>query len=118
VRHSGPVITLVSRLLTFHFICFAWIFFRAADLPTAWAIITSISQLPVSSLLTAAETPALIAFLIFFIIYPQLDSLRIKLGALACRIPWILFPVPLALFLTVVFFFSPAGLPGFIYANF
>lgn len=118
VRHSGPIITLLSRLITFHFICFAWIFFRATDFSTACAIITRISELSASSLLTAAETPGLIAFLIFFIIYPQLDSLRIKLGALACRIPWILFPVPLAFFLTVVFFFSPAGLPGFIYANF
>lgn len=117
-HYCGPIRTLLSRLLTFHFICFTWIFFRATDLTTAWMIITSISKLSFSSLLTATETPYLVAFLIFFSMYPQLDSLKIKLGALACRIPWLWFPVPLALFLTVVFFFSPAGLPGFIYANF
>jgi len=117
-RRRGPLITLASRLLTFHFICFAWIFFRATDFSTACAILTGLNHLSFSSLASAPETSALSVFLIFFIVYPQFNTLRIKLGALACRIPWFWFPVPLALFLTTVFFFSPAGLPGFIYANF
>ncbi|MBX7125392.1 MAG: MBOAT family protein [Cyclobacteriaceae bacterium] len=37
VWHVGSV------LLTFHFVCFCWIFFRAADMDTAWSVITQIT---------------------------------------------------------------------------
>lgn len=117
-KHSGPVRLLLSRLLTFHFICFAWIFFRASDVASAWRILSGIGQLSFSSLLSAPESATILLFFIFFIIYPRLYSLRISVGALICRIPWLYFPLPLALFLTLIFFFAPAGLPEFIYANF
>src|SRR6185436_17803276 len=31
-----------ARLLTFHFVCFAWIFFRASSFDDAWAMITGL----------------------------------------------------------------------------
>ena len=30
----------VSRLITFHIVCLAWVFFRAGSLPVAWTILT------------------------------------------------------------------------------
>ncbi|MBN8575420.1 MAG: MBOAT family protein [Cytophagales bacterium] len=34
---------LVGILLTFHFVCFCWIFFRAPDMETAWQVFTRIT---------------------------------------------------------------------------
>jgi alginate O-acetyltransferase complex protein AlgI len=34
---------LLSILLTFHFVCFCWIFFRAQDMDTAWQVINQIA---------------------------------------------------------------------------
>lgn len=34
---------IFSVLLTFHFVCFCWIFFRAQDMETAWQVVTQIT---------------------------------------------------------------------------
>ncbi|RZI85481.1 MAG: MBOAT family protein, partial [Pseudomonas sp.] len=34
------------------------------------------------------------------------------------RLPWQLYPVPLALFVSLIIFASQSGVPGFIYASF
>jgi alginate O-acetyltransferase complex protein AlgI len=34
--------TVVGTILTFHFVCFCWIFFRATDMPNVWAMLTQI----------------------------------------------------------------------------
>jgi len=36
---------LLGGLLTFHFVCFTWVFFRAADLPGAFAVLHQIGSL-------------------------------------------------------------------------
>jgi D-alanyl-lipoteichoic acid acyltransferase DltB (MBOAT superfamily) len=36
--------SLWGILLTFHFVCFCWIFFRASDMDTGWLMISQISQ--------------------------------------------------------------------------
>jgi alginate O-acetyltransferase complex protein AlgI len=40
VKNSSNVF---SVLLTFHFVCFCWIFFRAQDMETAWQVVTQIA---------------------------------------------------------------------------
>jgi D-alanyl-lipoteichoic acid acyltransferase DltB (MBOAT superfamily) len=39
-KASGWVLTLWQTIITFHLVCFAWIFFRAKTLSDAWYIIT------------------------------------------------------------------------------
>ena len=36
--------SIVGVLLTFHFVCFCWIFFRASNMETAWQMIIQITQ--------------------------------------------------------------------------
>lgn len=40
LRNSSSIF---SVLLTFHFVCFCWIFFRAQDMETAWQVVTQIT---------------------------------------------------------------------------
>ena len=42
--HAGRLYRLVSIAVTFHFVCFAWIFFRAPDFGTAWAVINGLAS--------------------------------------------------------------------------
>src|SRR6478609_5986520 len=41
---SDALITFGSILLTFHFVCFCWIFFRATSMQMSWEIISQITQ--------------------------------------------------------------------------
>jgi D-alanyl-lipoteichoic acid acyltransferase DltB (MBOAT superfamily) len=41
-KKSSFWITLPCILLTFHFVCFCWIFFRAADMDSAWTVISQV----------------------------------------------------------------------------
>ncbi len=34
IRFTGRTLRIISLLITFHFVCFCWIYFRAADLET------------------------------------------------------------------------------------
>ncbi len=103
----------VGRIITFHFICFTWIFFRAADWNTAWVIITHISHI--------TDWTLNLPFILFnavLIFYPALIALRTRL-ATACRdLEWYWMPVPVGVTLAIAFFFAPAGIPGVIYAAF
>ncbi|KFC94876.1 MBOAT family O-acyltransferase [Leminorella grimontii] len=115
---SGVAVSFLARLLTFHYVCFAWIFFRANDLDTAMAIVRGISSLSLSSLTSGAGAGAVWSFLLFFIAYPLLVRFKTKFSAAVNALPWYAYPVPLVVFLTLIFIFTPAGIPGFIYANF
>jgi len=41
VKNTGNILSI---LLTFHFVCFCWIFFRAQDMDTAWQVINRITS--------------------------------------------------------------------------
>ncbi|MEQ2026097.1 MBOAT family O-acyltransferase [Xenorhabdus szentirmaii] len=114
---KNPVSLFLSRVVTFHFVCFAWVFFRS---PTFNDAIAVLHQLVSGDILMAmlSSSPLLAAFWGFFIIYPWLVDLRNKMEKNHHLISWVYYPIPLALILTLVFMLSPSGMPGFIYANF
>ena len=45
VTYSSSLMNVFYWCVTFLAVCVAWVFFRAADLPTAWLILTRITQL-------------------------------------------------------------------------
>ena len=51
-------------------------------------------------------------------IYPQALALLRGGFAASTRLPWQFYPLPFALFLALVIFAAPSGVPGFIYAGF
>ncbi|OKP04288.1 MBOAT family O-acyltransferase [Xenorhabdus eapokensis] len=114
---KSPIALFLSRVVTFHFICFAWIFFRSPTFNDAVAILNQLfSGETFASLLSSSSL--LMVFWGFFIIYPWLVNLRNKIEKNYGLISWGYYPIPLALILTLVFILSPSGMPGFIYANF
>ena len=60
----------------------------------------------------------ILACVLYLAIYPQLLKLLERSLAASQRLPWQLYPVPLALFVSLIIFASQSGVPGFIYASF
>ncbi|MDR0217579.1 MAG: MBOAT family protein [Enterobacteriaceae bacterium] len=114
---KNPVSLFLSRVMTFHFVCFAWIFFRSPTFDDALAVLRQLVSGDVAASLLSSST-ILLAFWGFFIAYPLLVNIRNSIEKNHQQISWAYYPVPLALILTLVFMLSPSGMPGFIYANF
>jgi D-alanyl-lipoteichoic acid acyltransferase DltB (MBOAT superfamily) len=59
-----PLSRLAAGLLTFHFVLFAWIFFRAATVETAWKILSQIASLQNLRFSFDNVTPGFVAVLL------------------------------------------------------
>jgi len=108
---------LLARLITFHFVCFAWIFFRAGNLPDACSLILNMVQGDLASV-TMEDMTIIAMFTALFICYPWIVEIRNQLATFLLNIKWYALPLVIIPVLAIAFFFAPSGVPGFIYANF
>ncbi|MNM36683.1 Peptidoglycan O-acetyltransferase [compost metagenome] len=112
-----PCADLLARLLTFHYVAFAWIFFRSPTPAASWEMLGDIAQVSLAGLSSGTGLMVL-ACVLYVASYPQwLATLRQGFAA-SQRLPWQVYPIPLALFMSLVIFASQSGVPGFIYASF
>lgn len=111
-------IPLLARLITFHFVCFSWIFFRCDSLDEAFEFIKALFMN-----LTAIELQYNSLWLIslLFILF---STYRFWSGSpryftlLLTKIHWSLIPLALSMLLMLVINFAPSGIPLFIYGGF
>lgn len=124
-RFSMPktrITKLFSVVLTFHFVVFCWVFFRAKDFETAFDIIGNISALKFNAaewmtILTGYRNVVLImavGFLWHFI--PERATIGLK--AIFGRLPIILKAATLALVYWLLFATASSGPQPFIYFQF
>ena len=122
-KHNTPPTSLsfiyrhLSRVLCFHFACFAWIFFRSDSLDHAVLMLQSIGSVQLQGLLEHYAYEFL-AVAVLFVLYPVLTRWTERLESYSEQMPWAYYPVALALILSLAFSFSPDGMPNFIYASF
>ncbi|MEF9899526.1 MAG: MBOAT family O-acyltransferase [Pseudomonas sp.] len=112
-----PGAGVAARLLTFHYVAFAWIFFRSASLDEAMDMLSGIAGMSVDGVFSSTGL-LLLASVAYVAVYPQLLVLLRQFFAATTRFPWQLYPVPLGIFVSLVIFASQSGVPGFIYASF
>ncbi|NKI74705.1 MBOAT family protein [Dickeya sp. CFBP 2040] len=112
-----PIPGFIARLLTFHFVCLGWIFFKAGSVHDALHMLEIISSAKVAQL-TVGDMWGIAGFIVLLLIYPSLITLRENIANMLKRLEWYMVPFVIFSFLALVFFFSPSGVPGFIYANF
>lgn len=108
---------LLARIITFHFVCFAWIFFRSQTFDDA---LTMLSQFAAPGFISSlgSSLGLLIAFWALLLLYPYFVQSYHYVAKKYQNIAWYYYPIPLAVILTIMFMLSPSGMPGFIYANF
>jgi D-alanyl-lipoteichoic acid acyltransferase DltB (MBOAT superfamily) len=115
-RKTSKWKSIVSGLATFHFVAFAWIFFRASDLPNALAILQRIW----SGTFTMANITApilgvlVLAILLQFVPKSWSDHSFEIFG----RAPFYVQGAALAVLVLVIQFLAGQGSAGFVYANF
>ena len=77
----------LAILLTFHFVCIAWIFFRAPNIATATSLIERLLSVNVTSLspFLAQNIYLVVMAILFFAVHPFDDLRRVKWAVRALR---------------------------------
>ncbi|MDY0205376.1 MAG: MBOAT family O-acyltransferase [Pseudomonas sp.] len=117
----SPVIAFIyrhlARLICFHFVCLAWIFFRSDSVDNAVLMLQHISNLQLDVVFEQYVYELLAVALLFFS-YPLLVAFTERLEIRSEQMHWWYYPVVLAVVLSLAFSLSPDGMPNFIYASF
>ena len=118
---SSPIRAFINRnfarIICFHFVCLAWVFFRSESLDSALLILQQIGNLHLHSLLENYAYELLAVALLFFS-YPLLVKFTERLQIRSEQASWWYYPLILAIVLSIAFSLSPDGMPNFIYASF
>ncbi|MDR1163982.1 MAG: MBOAT family protein [Candidatus Accumulibacter sp.] len=120
-RISGkPLVAnkLIATLLTFHYVCFAWIFFRCPTLADALDVLQALCANFDAAPLRFNAFLYLGAFALAFAVYPWARRWPDAAAEKLRRMHWGLRPLVLGVFAWVVVTVSPSGIPEFIYATF
>ncbi|TNB54713.1 MBOAT family protein [Campylobacter helveticus] len=107
----------VGRFITFHFVCFAWVFFYYKSLNEALEYFKACYEnffLP----LKYEDMYILIAFVVLFITYPLFINFKEYCVRILNLTPFLLKPFIITFILLLVFAFMPSGMPEFIYSSF
>ena len=106
----------ISRLIVFNFVTFAWIFFRAPDLPAAFAYLSGlVTNWGVGTLVTPMVVVAIVVGLSGQFVPPRLgDALEYR----ASRLPAGWLGIGVGLWLVVINLLGPQGIAPFIYFQF
>lgn len=104
--------------ITFHYVTFAWIFFHSTSLTQVQDIFSAMININDSNDISLPVTVTLVMMLVGWLSYPYLAKLPNIIAEKLEIMPWWLLPLPISLFVMLIFSLAPAGLPGFIYANF
>lgn len=108
---------LLAGFITVQYVCFAWIFFRSPTWEGSLEFLTALGsnlQIPLQF-----NAPWYLAgFFILWRLYPFLAKLPNGLTCLLQRTPWVVQPILVVLIAWGLITLAPAGIPGFIYANF
>jgi alginate O-acetyltransferase complex protein AlgI len=103
----------LGAVLTFHFVCFAWVFFRADSALDAWHYLAGLGRYSVPLQLNIVFGFGFMALMFVFWHY----STRVREGLLVLmgRIPWYIKPLPFAAAVQLIILLAPSGIPAFIY---
>lgn len=116
-KSNNGIYRHLARLVCFHFVCLAWIFFRSSSLDNALLMLEQIGKLQFSLLIEHYAAPLLALALLYFA-YPWLVKITERLKDDSQQLGWWYYPLLLTALLSVAFSLSPDGMPNFIYASF
>ncbi|WP_158942744.1 MBOAT family protein [Granulicella sp. S190] len=106
----------LSIFVTFHFICFTWIFFRSPDVATAWAILGRLGSFTFSlDNITRAMVGVMLAGIALHAIPVKWFDRTVEIFG---RAPFVLQGAGLAAAVLLIEFFAGRGSTSFVYSNF
>ncbi|MDA3078716.1 hypothetical protein OFO07_07280 [Campylobacter sp. JMF_06 NA1] len=105
-----------SRLITFIYVSFAWVFFANTDFSEIGAIFSALISSPLYQ--SKFEILLVLAVLIFVLIYPKFLVTNRLIEGFLKRLPFWLKGVVLGVVFCAIYLLMPSGIPNFIYASF
>jgi D-alanyl-lipoteichoic acid acyltransferase DltB (MBOAT superfamily) len=116
IPSPAPWTKLLGGVITFNFVCFAWIFFRASTLDNALAILRGLSALTWS---LGNVTPALAAVLMLAALLHSLPGRWFQFAStLAARTPFWVQGLAMAALILLIQTLAGRGSAPFVYGNF
>lgn len=112
---------IVGIIITFNFVSFAWIFFRAADMQTAWQVIWQIGTYFHAEIIwdfVVGYRWVLLVMFVGYVLHFASDKLENRTLALFSRIPRWVFPILIAALVWAIMQVSTGELQPFIYFQF
>jgi D-alanyl-lipoteichoic acid acyltransferase DltB (MBOAT superfamily) len=111
----------LSIVLTFHFVCFCWIFFRAPDMATAGQVLSQIFynfSLHVFPEFVMGYKIVLVLMLIGYVLHFVPKSIEVKTEHMVTNMPLVLKTALLVVMIVLVIQTKSAGIQPFIYFQF
>lgn len=114
-------VRILSAIITFHFVCFTWIFFRSPDFGSSWLMISRIFSAFNAQLFTAwvveYRIPAIL-IMIGFLAHYLPDNWERWQERTLLRLPWIVQSLILAFVIWILFQAKSSDIQPFIYFQF
>ncbi|MGC0154213.1 MBOAT family O-acyltransferase [Chromobacterium vaccinii] len=107
----------LARLITFHYVCLAWVFFRAQSLDEAMDFLRAMFA-PSGQELTLNAPGLLLLLALWLAALPTLSALPERCFARLAALPWWGKPLLLSGIALAVISLAPSGIPAFIYYQF
>ena len=115
-RTPSLAVRILATLLTFHFVCFTWVFFRAATVPDALAVLSRIASHTISAENLAA--PFLAVMLLAALAHSIPPTVFTWGEQFVARTPFWAQGLALAALILVIQTFAGQGSAPFVYGNF
>lgn len=110
-RHS----LFASKLLTIHYVCFAWLFFYCVDFNDSMDYLSALIN---NVFVENHYIMQLLGMIALYFTYPWLKDIPHHFIKIIQKMSYIYLPFVFIIILWVVIFFAPSGVPNFIYASF
>lgn len=118
LKRSGKLGKMIGIFVTIHFVCFCFVFFRAPTISDALAVFQALMRNHINVALTSNPFYFFALLLLAWLLYPKLVKLFNYFYEHAETLSRYRYIIPLLLMLILAIICAPAGIPGFIYANF
>lgn len=106
---------IIARLITWHYICFTWLFFYCVSLPDALDYLTALGH---NFLIESHYIEVFLCICVIFLLYPLFKNIPDWCALQLSKINRIYLPIIFIFILWLTIYFAPSGVPNFIYANF
>ncbi|OCG41324.1 poly(beta-D-mannuronate) O-acetylase [Gilliamella sp. Fer2-1] len=106
---------LMARLLTWHYICFTWLFFNSESLSDAVDYLTALTH---NFFIEPHHAGAFLVICVIYLAYPMCKNLTEWFILQLTKMPYYYLPLVFILILWLTIYIAPSGMPNFIYANF
>jgi len=107
-----------AKLLTFQYVCFAWIFFRSSSFSESIEYLSAIMNNFSHIELHFNSLFYILLLLVGYSLYPLTTNLQTNIIKYMQKVHWIFLPIIFIIILWIVISFAPSGIPNFIYAGF